>query len=292
MLLVAAALSILMGLALGLLGGGGSILTVPILLYVVGLPTKTAIATSLLVVGLTSLTGVIQHGRVGNVRWGTGLVFGGVAMVGAYLGGRAAAFVPGPVLLIIFASLMVVTAVGMLRPKKGGDAEPVEKAFSFPKIAAQGLVVGALTGLVGAGGGFLIVPALVFLAGLSMHEAVGTSLLVITMNSGAGIAGQLAHVHLDLRVAAIVAAAAVVGSVVGTTLARRVPQAALRRIFAWFVLAMAGFILYRQAPAGMVASILATPWVPWVLAAVGLAVVTLLILLRFRRPGDDLPNES
>ncbi|MFT7626355.1 MAG: putative membrane protein YfcA, partial [Myxococcota bacterium] len=175
MLIIAAVLAVVMGVTLGLLGGGGSILAVPLLVYVVGLDAKEAIATSLVVVGATSFAATILHARAGNVRWKRGLMFGGFAMAGAWVGGFAARWVPGPVLLALFGAMMVVAGIAMLRQRK--EHVPNGPAPIF-KTALEGLFVGAVTGLVGAGGGFIVVPALVLLGGLDMRSAVGTSALV------------------------------------------------------------------------------------------------------------------
>jgi uncharacterized protein len=251
-LVLALVLSLLIGLSLGLLGGGGSILTVPILVYALGVEAKEAIATSLLVVGITSVAAVIPHARAGAVRWRTGLVFGVAGMVGAYGAGRVAHFIPATVLLLAFAVMMLVTAVAMLRGRRGGDETSIEatEPTELPvlKVLGEGLVVGAVTGLVGAGGGFLVVPALVLLGGLPMRAAVGTSLVVIALKSFAGFGGYLGHVAIDWSLAAIVSAAAVVGSVAGGRLAAKVPQDMLRRGFAWFVVVMGLFMLASQAP--------------------------------------------
>lgn len=249
MLALGVVLAVGMGAVLGLLGGGGSILTVPILVYVIGMDAKQAIATSLLVVGVTSLAGMGQHSRRGNVRWRTGLVFGAVAMLGAYGGGRVAALLPGSLLLMLFAALMLVTGTAMLRRRRAPDAasKPAPTGGRWlARLVLQGLAVGSLTGLVGAGGGFVVVPALVLLGGLGMGAAIGTSLLVIAMNSFAGLAGHLAHESIDLQIAAMVTLAAVVGSFGGAALASRLRQETLRRAFAWLVLAMATVMIYRQ----------------------------------------------
>ena len=246
MLIVAAALSVLIGLTLGLLGGGGSMLTVPILIYVLGVEPKSAIATSLLVVGLTSAVGVVSHARAGRVRLRTGLLFGAAGMAGAYAGGRLAHFLPARLLLLAFAAMMVATAVAMLRGRR--KPAPTSSVGELPmgRVLAQGAAVGAVTGLVGAGGGFLVVPALSLLGGLPMAAAVGTSLLVIAMQSLAGFAGYLGHVPVDLRLGALVVAFAIAGILVGGRLAGRVPQPALRKAFGWFVLAMAVFLTAKQ----------------------------------------------
>ncbi|SEE04705.1 sulfite exporter TauE/SafE family protein [Streptomyces sp. TLI_105] len=247
------AASLLVGLSLGVLGGGGSILTVPILVYLAGQDTKEAIATSLFVVGVTSLAALLPHARARRVHWRTGLLFGGFSMVGAYGGGRLAEHVPGTVLLLVFALMMPVTAVAMLRkPRRGREKARRTPAGPPPKhIAVKGLAVGAVTGLVGSGGGFLVVPALAVLGGLSMGVAVGTSLLVIGMNSFAGLAGHLSGGPLDWGLALTVSAAAVVGSLAGGRLAGRIPQDALRTAFGWFVAAMGTFVLTQQLGAAV-----------------------------------------
>jgi hypothetical protein len=249
MIVVAAVLSLIMGITLGLLGGGGSILTVPILTEILGLPGKEAIATSLLVVGATAAVSTVPHARAGNVDGKTGLVFALFAMAGSYLGGRLAVLFSSTVLLILFAVLMVVTAVAMLRKRSPapGAAEPEPRPMSVPKVAAEGLVVGAVTGLVGAGGGFLVVPALVVLGGVPMRRAVGTSLLVIALKSLTGYFGHAAHTSIDWTLTGIVTGCAVAGTFVGVALVRRLDPNALRRAFAYFVLVMGILFMAKQA---------------------------------------------
>jgi hypothetical protein len=244
------ALALVIGLLLGLLGGGGSILTVPVLVYLVGLDPKTAIATSLVVVGATSVIAVIGHARGGRVCWKTGYVFGLAGMAGAYGGGRLAAYLPGHVLLLLFAAVMLGTAAAMLKGRKeesGPRTGPIcPRKLNLPAVLFDGLLVGALNGLVGVGGGFVIVPALNLLGGLPMHAAVGTSLLVIAMNSLAALAGYSSHVSIDLSLVGIVTGAAVTGSLVGGMLSRRVSANALRRWFGLFVIGVAVYLLYRE----------------------------------------------
>jgi uncharacterized protein len=237
-LLLAFILALPVGVALGLLGGGGSILTVPLLVYVLGVETKSAIATSLFVVGVTAIAALILHARAKRVRWRTGLVFGGSAMVGAYLAGRIAEQIPGVVLLVAFGVMMLATAVAMLRGRTASNKVETPARLPIIKVLLEGLVVGGVTGLVGAGGGFLVVPALVLLGGLPMHVAVGTSLVVLALKSFAGFAGYLGHAAIDWPLAATIAAAAVVGSLLGAAWSARVPQRVLRRGFAIFVLVM------------------------------------------------------
>jgi uncharacterized membrane protein YfcA len=246
MIWLAVALAVFVGISLGLLGGGGSILTVPLLAYVAGLDPKQAIATSLFVVGVTSAVGSVTHARAGRVRWRVAGIFGAAAMAGAYGGGRLAHLVPGNILLIAFALIMIAAAVAMLRGRRDiGD----ESAGPLPiaKIVLQGASVGVISGLVGAGGGFLLVPAMALLGGLPMPVAVGTSLVVISMQSFAGLAGHLAGESIDWKLAGMVTAAAVVGSVIGGRLTARIEPATLRRAFGWFVLGMAAVVLAEEA---------------------------------------------
>ncbi|HEY0709082.1 MAG TPA: TSUP family transporter [Polyangia bacterium] len=248
-MILAALLSVIIGLSLGLLGGGGSIVTVPILVYAIGLPAKTAIATSLFVVALTSLAAVVPHARAGHVRWKTAWLFGGTGMVGAFLGGRLAKFLPPNLLLVGFALMMLATAIAMIRGRREGRTpSPAQGRRSTGRIAIEGTTVGLVTGLVGAGGGFLVVPALVLLGGLTMTEAVGTSLVVIALKSSAGFLGHLGHVDVPWTLAAVVSAAAISGSVVGSKLSGRVPEAWLRPLFGWFVAVMSAFVIGKQIP--------------------------------------------
>lgn len=238
-------LSVLIGVSLGLLGGGGSILTVPILTYVAGLNPREAIASSLFVVGVTSAVSAIGHARKGRVKWRTGLIFGAAGMAGAFGGGLLGGRIPGTVLMIAFALMMVATSAAMIRGRKNvkaaGDGE-----LRVGKVIIEGLVVGLVTGLVGAGGGFLVVPALALLGGLSMPVAVGTSLVVIAMKSFAGLGGYLTTVSLNWPLIAAVTVAAILGSLIGARLAGRIPEAALRRGFGIFVLVMGIFVLAQE----------------------------------------------
>lgn len=247
-MIIVVVLAVFVGLSLGLLGGGGSILVVPLLTYVGGLDPREAIATSLFVVGATSLASLIGHARQGNVRWRIGLIFGAAGMVGAFLGGLAGGRLPGTLLMIAFAVMMIATAGAMIRGRKNAGSAPDSHDHPLWRILLDGLVVGAATGLVGAGGGFLVVPALALLAGLPMAAAVGTSLLVIAMKSFAGLAGYLTSVSLNWPLVAAVTGAAILGSVVGVRLNSVVPEAALRKGFGYFVLLMGAFVLSQELP--------------------------------------------
>ncbi|MGO2081281.1 sulfite exporter TauE/SafE family protein [Glutamicibacter arilaitensis] len=245
LLILAVALAGVVGLTLGLFGGGGSILMVPLLSYVAGMPGKEAIATSLLVVGSTSAASLIPHARKGHVRWAQGLVFATTSMLGAFGGGLLAESIPAQLLMLGFALIMLASARGMIRGRKNpGGASLLVWLF-----APVGLGIGAVTGLVGAGGGFLIVPALALLAGLSMAQAVGTSLLVITLNSAAALAGQLNSVALHWPLAMSLAVTAILGSLLGARLSHRIAEHRLRKGFGYFVLAMGVFVLSQEVPA-------------------------------------------
>ncbi len=244
------ALAALMGLSLGLLGGGGSIITVPILVYVLGFGAKESIAMGLAVVGVTSLFGAAGHWRRGNVQLRAALVFGAVAMTGTYAGARLSAFVSGSVQLLLFATVMLVAAAFMFRNDRH-EAVPAREPHKASSLLMAGaaLGVGGLTGLVGVGGGFLIVPALVLLVGLPMKQAVGTSLLVIALNSFVGFAGYLGHVEVPWRALGSFTAIAVAGILLGTWASHYVSQAALKRAFSLFLVVMGVFIFFKNREA-------------------------------------------
>jgi uncharacterized membrane protein YfcA len=167
-------------------------------------------------------------------------------MVGAYLGGRASIFLDGGLLLLLFAAMMLLTSTAMWRGRRATAGKSPDDMRSPSRLALQGFAVGAFTGLVGAGGGFLIVPALALWAGLPMAAAVGTSLLIIVLKSASGFLGYLSYVHVDYGLIAAISATAIVGSFLGSRLATLVEPASLRRGFAGFVMAMACFILVRE----------------------------------------------
>jgi hypothetical protein len=238
------------GLSLGLLGSGGSILTVPVLHYLLDQPEQAAIGGSLLVVGLIAASASVPYAMARQVDWHKALWFGFPGMAGAWLGASLARWVPGPVQLALFAAVMLIAAWRMLgsAPLRAEASEPHPFA-----VVASGAAVGALSGLVGVGGGFLIVPALVLLAAVPMASAVGTSLVVIAMNSFTGF-GKYLHVleakgiTLDFRVLLIIAAIGIAGSLMGNRLARRLPQAMLRRIFGAFLVVMGLFVAADAGP--------------------------------------------
>lgn len=246
------ALAALIGLALGLLGGGGSILTVPIFVYVLGFGAKQAIAMSLAVVGTTSLFGAFSHWKAGNVNLRVAGIFGVVAMAGTYLGARLAVYFSGAAQLALFAVVMLLAAVFMFRgPRHSAPAadptpQPVPAEMPIGLIVLEGVLVGVLTGLVGVGGGFLIVPALVLLGKIPMKQAIGTSLLVIAMKSAAGFVGYLGQVEIPWGFMSMFTGVAILGIFVGTYLVRFVSQSALKRAFAVFLVVMGSFILFQN----------------------------------------------
>ena len=240
---------VLIGAALGLLGGGGSVLTVPIFVYMLGFRPKEAIAMSLAVVAVTSAFGVARHWRAGTVNIPIAVVFGAVAMLGTVLGVRLARLVPGTIQLLIFAVVMLAAAVFMLRARESGDEQisrTVEpRVVSALKVVPSGLLVGTLTGIVGVGGGFLIVPALMLMR-MSIREAVGTSLLVITGTCVVGVLGNLGHVQLNWTAVVFVATGTLPGIMLGAYLHQFVPPATLRRGFAALLVVVGSFIFIEN----------------------------------------------
>jgi uncharacterized membrane protein YfcA len=242
------------GIILGLFGSGGSIVTVPLLVYVVHQTEKVAIAGSLGIVGTIALVGGAVAAVRKRVHWRSVMFFGPAGMVGTYGGVWLASFVSGAVQLLVFAGVMGLAASFMLRvpPAQAAPSQPREQPVAT--LACQGLAVGSLTGFVGVGGGFLIVPALSLLGGLPMHVAVGTSLVVITLTSVVGFVRHLevlgrAGMSVDWTIIAAFASAGVAGSLAGQIAGGRIPQARLKRMFAIFLLVAGAYITYRTLPA-------------------------------------------
>lgn len=234
------------GLTLGLLGGGGSILTVPALVYIIGQTPQVAVTASLVIVGANSLLGAFFHRAQGTLNWRVALLFGGVGMVAAYFAAGLSHLLSSTLLLVLFAALMLVVGGMMILRKAPSDEGRTAHGWLVTVLA--GLGVGLMTGFLGVGGGFLIVPALVMLVGLPMRQAVGTSLVVIAMNSLAGILGHLGQTQLDYATIGIFVAAGMAGTFAGAWLARRIQADHLRRLFAAFVILLALFLLYDNLP--------------------------------------------
>lgn len=243
--LIAVVLSSVVGVSLGLLGGGGSILAVPLLVYVARIDVHVAIGMSLAIVGATALGGAVVHAREGRVDLKAALLFGVAGMVAAPFGAQASHTVPHRMLLLLFAALMIVVGGLMLRGRRGGSAGP--RPPRRLAILGAGLGVGALTGFLGVGGGFLIVPALTLLAGLPIHTAVGTSLLVIAMNAAAGLAGHLRQGEIPVGLTAVFTAASLLGASFGGQMAERFEPVRLRRAFAVFVILIGVALLAANA---------------------------------------------
>lgn len=241
-------LGLLIGLSLGLMGGGGSILTVPILVYALDMDPKVSIALSLAIVGTVSLFGVINHYRHGNVDLKVASVFAPFAMAGTFLGAKLSQYMSGQVQLILFAIIMLVASFYMLKGGKKDDEDnnDEEVKFNIPLIAGEGIVVGIVTGIVGVGGGFLIVPALVLLAKVSMKRAIGTSLLIIALKSYTGFIGYIGLVEIPWEFLTKFTAVATLGIFIGSYFVKYVSQMALKKAFAVFLIVMGVFILYQN----------------------------------------------
>jgi uncharacterized protein len=234
------------GISLGLLGGGGSILTVPALVYLIGQTPQAAVTTSLAIVGANSVVGAYFHSANGSLNWRVALMFGGAGMGVAYLAaGLSHLFTPAA-LLVMFALLMVSISIIMLLQHK--KVERGTHQAGWPVIIGAGASVGLLTGILGVGGGFLIVPALVMLVGLPMYQAVGTSLVIIAANSLAGFIGHLEASLFDTTLTVIFVATGLAGTYAGSRLAQRVPAQRLKQVFAVFVLVLALYLLADNLP--------------------------------------------
>lgn len=240
-------LGFVIGASLGLLGGGGSILTVPIFVYVLGFPPKDAVAMSLGVVGLTSMVGAVGHFRRGNVDLKTAALFGGAATLGTFGGTRLAAFLSGTTQLALFGLVMLAASVFMFRGRRDGPDDADGPRYGLGLIVVEAIAVGLLTGLVGVGGGFLIVPALVLLS-VPMKTAVGTSLVVIAWNCVVGFSSYLGLAHFAWTPMALVTLGTLPGIWAGTRAHGVVSQERLRRGFAMFLVCVALFILYQNLP--------------------------------------------
>lgn len=243
---LALALALLIGLSLGLLGGGGSILAVPVLVYVAGLAPVTAVPVSLAAVGATSLVAAAVHAREGRVAPRAALLFGGAGALGAAAGARLTPHLPPPVLLLSFAVVMLAAGLRMVTVRRAGSPGRPRPARPLA-TAAAGLAVGVLTGLLGVGGGFLAVPALVLVAGLPMPQAVGTSLVVVALNALGGLLSHAGHASFPGREAALFAGASIAGALAGARLTGGISPDRLRRAFGAVVLLVGAAVGARNA---------------------------------------------
>ena len=253
--------SLIIGISLGLIGGGGSILTVPVLVYLFGVNPVLATSYSLFIVGTTSLVGVIPKHRQGLVHLKTAVIFGIPSIAAVYATRkflvplipddvfRFGSFtVTKPILLmVLFAVLMVFASVSMIREKSNGIEKITgEQRFNYPLILLEGTLVGLLTGLVGAGGGFLIIPALVLLSKLPMKKAVGTSLLIIALKSLIGFTGDLGQYDINWELLLVVTGLAITGIFAGNALSKKIHGDSLKKAFGWFVLVMGIYIITKE----------------------------------------------
>lgn len=252
--------ALLMGLTLGLIGGGGSILTVPILVYLFSVDAVLATAYSLFIVGLTSFVGSFSHISQGNVHWRTAFVFGIPSIISVYLTRYyLVPRIPNQIfqvgdfimtkplsILLIFALLMIFTSYSMIK-KTANEVDFSEIKYNYPLILLEGLAVGIITGLVGAGGGFLIIPALVLFAKLPMKQAVGTSLIIIAFKSLIGFTGDLkGNSHIDWQFLGYFSIVAIIGILVGSLLSKKVNDNKLKPAFGYFVLIMGIYIITKE----------------------------------------------
>ena len=253
--------SLIIGISLGLIGGGGSILTVPVLVYLMGVEPVLATAYSLFIVGSTSLVGAIPKYRQGLVNLKTAIIFGAPSILTVFATRKyLIPLIPNEVftlsgflvtksilMMVLFAILMVFASISMIRTqKKPVENENGEQEFNYPLILLEGAIVGLLTGLVGAGGGFLIIPALVLLSKLPMKQAVGTSLLIIAAKSLIGFTGDLSHTKMDWKLLLIVTSLAILGIFIGDKLSKKIDGDSLKKGFGWFVLVMGIYIIVQQ----------------------------------------------
>jgi uncharacterized membrane protein YfcA len=230
-------LAVMIGVSLGALGSGGSIITLPILVYVVGVAPKSAVGMSICIVGATSLLGAFLHWRRGNLHPKTVLLFCATGIPAAYIGSLATHLVSSKLLLLLFASLMLVVGTLMLLGKRPTPDPKYEPCAQNCLVA--GLGVGVITGFLGVGGGFLIVPALIWFAGLDARRAIGTSLGIIAVNSLGGVAGQLRYAHWDWTITGEFFLCAIVGMAIGFAICSKLPTKTLTKAFAGAVLSVA-----------------------------------------------------
>lgn len=246
----------LVGFSLGLIGGGGSILTVPILVYVIGDSVSAAVGTSLAIVGLNAAAGCVGHWRYRRVHPKIGLVFGAAGTVGAFFGAWLGHFLPAKEILFLFSLLMIAAAIAMLHRARRRAPRDVHSGFEeryttqdWGKVLVAGAGVGVLTGVFGVGGGFVIVPALVLILGIPMRLAVGTSLLIIAINSAAGLIAHLQYGGVSVLTTTLFVCGGLLGTLAGTSLTGRVPETRLQQVFAYGVVTVAVYLAFKAHPA-------------------------------------------
>lgn len=254
--------AILIGVSLGLIGGGGSILTVPILVYLFNQAPEIATSYSLFIVGITSLIGAYAYYKRGEIELKTSLLFGTPSIIAVYLTRKILLpSLPSTLwswgtfevtkdlgLMLLFAILMIAASVSMIRNKKENNSQSKKwsRSTTTVLVMAEGSIVGVLTGLVGAGGGFLIIPALVLLTGLTMKKAIGSSLLIIASKSLIGFSGDVSRLEIDYTFLIIISLLSIIGIIIGSKLASKTNERKLKPAFGWFVLLMGIYILWKE----------------------------------------------
>jgi hypothetical protein len=244
-MILALVFALAIGFSLTVLGSGGSIITLPVLVYAAHVPPQEAVGMSLAVVGGTSLAATVLNLRSGHLHLQAATLFSLTGILGAVAGAQLTHLVSPPFLMLIFAGLMIVIATLMLRGRRMHEPDSSEKCH-WQRCSLTGLGVGVLTGFLGVGGGFLIVPALVFFGRLPLKSAFITSLFVIAVNCFAGLAGHLHRAPFDWRIAGMFLGASLIGMFAGRLLAQRLAVTQLRVAFAWFVLAVGAFVIVRN----------------------------------------------
>lgn len=250
--------SVLIGISLGLIGGGGSILTVPILVYLFGIGAEHATSYSLFIVGITAMTGAYRHYKLGNLEIKSGLAFALPSVISLLLVRKillpalpdvlctvgSTNVTKNALIMVVFALLMLAASIAMIRP----SVEPTQDSSpQYKSLAIMGFLIGFIIGFLGAGGGFLIIPALLFFAGIPMKQAVGTSLLIISINSAIGFAGDaLGGAPINYTLLLTISGIAIFGMLIGTQLSKKINGAQLKPAFGWFVLLMGVYILLKE----------------------------------------------
>lgn len=241
-------LSALIGISLGLIGGGGSIIIVPVLVYALRVEAHHAVDMALTIVGVTSMIGVALHSQLGTIKLKTGMLFSATGTLSAYFSSRLTYLVSTATLFLLIATLMIFIAVVMLVKRKSSQDLLTQQANSQNKFKAllAGFIVGILTGFLGIGGGFLVVPALVLFCGIPMKDAVGTALLIVAIDCCAGLLGHLRYGGFDLRVTTLVTMIAIDGTLIGVTLSHRILPVGLKKWFATFIILVAIFLVGKN----------------------------------------------
>jgi uncharacterized membrane protein YfcA len=254
--------AVVIGISLGLIGGGGSILTVPVLIYLFKVDKILATSYSLFIVGITSLFGTVNYNKKGLINLKTAIIFGIPSILSVFITRRyLLPLIPDEIvdldfilitkellIMVLFAVMMIAASYSMIKKPtfKNEGNRPEPQVFNYPLIAIEGLIVGALTGMVGAGGGFLIIPALVILSKLPMKEAIGTSLLIIAAKSLIGFAGEISQINLDWMLLMVITLLSIVGLFIGMMLSKKIDGDKLKPAFGWFVLVMGVYILITE----------------------------------------------